>query len=51
LILIGTELAASTPETEKSELSPGLKSIAGTFGDIISMVSHETIHTQQKKGK
>jgi hypothetical protein len=51
LILIGTELAASTPETEKSELSPWLKSVIGTFGDIVSMVSHETIHTQQKKGK
>ncbi len=51
LILVGTELAASTAETEKSELSPWLKSVVGTFGDIVSMVSHETIHTQQKKGK
>ncbi len=49
LILIGTEIAASTPETEKSELSNWLKSIIGTF-DIVSMVSHETIHTQQKGG-
>jgi hypothetical protein len=50
LILIGTEMAASTPETDKSELSNWLKSIIGTYGDIVSMVSHETIHTQQKKG-
>ena len=48
LILIGTEIAASTQETEKSELSNWLKSVIGTFGDIVSMVSHETIHTQQK---
>lgn len=51
LILIGTEISASTLETEKSELSPWLKSVIGTFGDIVSMVSHETIHTQQKMGK
>ncbi|SIT02632.1 gliding motility protein GldB-related protein [Belliella pelovolcani] len=51
LILIGTEIAASTPDTEKSELSGWLKSVIGTFGDIESMVSHETVHTQQKKGR
>ena len=50
LILIGTEIAASTSKTEKSELSNWLKTVIGTFGDIVSMVSHETIHTQQKKG-
>lgn len=50
LILIGTEIAASTRETEKSELSPWLKSVIGTNGDIVEMVSHETIHTQQKEG-
>jgi hypothetical protein len=48
LILIGTEIAASTPETDKSELSNWLKSVIGTFGDIVSIISHETIHTQQK---
>lgn len=48
LILIGTEIAASTTGTEKSELSIWLKSVIGTTGDIVSMVSHETIHTQQK---
>ena len=47
LILIGTELAASTPETERSELSPWLQSVVGTFGDVVAMVAHETIHTQQ----
>lgn len=50
LILIGTEIAASTQDTEKSELSPWLKSVIGTNGDIVVMVSHETIHTQQKGG-
>lgn len=49
LILIGTELAASNPETEKSELSTWLKTVIGTLGDIVSMISHETIHTQQTK--
>ena len=48
LILIGTEIAASTKETEKSELSNWLKTIIGSSGDIVSMISHETIHTQQK---
>jgi uncharacterized protein YjaZ len=50
LILIGTEIAASTPKTEKYELSNWLKSVIGTIGDIVSMVSHETIHIQQKGG-
>ncbi|RYY06536.1 MAG: hypothetical protein EOP43_06055 [Sphingobacteriaceae bacterium] len=50
LIVIGTELAASTTETNKSELSPWLKSIIGTLGDIFSMVAHEAIHIQQKDG-
>ena len=48
LILIGSEIAASDEKTEKSELSPWLQTIIGTFGDIVSMVSHEVIHTQQK---
>jgi hypothetical protein len=50
LILIGTEIAASTPDSHKTELTPWLKSIIGTTGDIGAMVSHETIHTQQKGG-
>ncbi|RYE16377.1 MAG: hypothetical protein EOP45_17615, partial [Sphingobacteriaceae bacterium] len=45
LILIGTEIAASTSETDRSELSPWLKSVIGSSGDIVSMVAHETIHT------
>jgi len=47
LILIGTEIAASTSETEKSELSDWLKSVIGKTGDLLTMVAHETIHTQQ----
>jgi hypothetical protein len=35
LILIGTEIAASTRETEKSELSPWLKSVIGTNLSLI----------------
>ena len=50
LVLIGTEIAASTSETDKTELSPWLKTVIGTSGDIVAMISHETIHTQQKGG-
>lgn len=48
MILIGTELAASTAETDASELSPWLKSVVGTFENIGAVISHESIHTQQK---
>jgi hypothetical protein len=49
LILIGTEIAASTPETDTTRLSPWLKSVIGQVGDIVDMVAHETIHTQQRE--
>jgi uncharacterized protein YjaZ len=47
LILIGTEIAASNSETDQSELTPWLKSVIGSSGDIVAMIAHETIHTQQ----
>lgn len=47
LILIGSEIAASTPEVDTSEMSGWLKSIIGKTGDIVSMIAHETVHTQQ----
>ena len=47
LILIGSEIAASTHETDTSEMSGWLKSIIGNTGDIVSMIAHEAVHTQQ----
>lgn len=47
LILIGAEIAASTPAVDKSEMKGWLASVIGNTGDIISMVAHEAIHTQQ----
>lgn len=47
LILIGTEIAASTPKTDKSELNFWLQNVIGKVGDVVSMVAHEVIHTQQ----
>lgn len=48
LILIGSEIAAANNQVVKDELSPWLKSIIGTTGDIVSMVAHEAVHTRQK---
>lgn len=47
LILIGSDISAADPSVETSELSPWLKSIMGKTGDIVAMVAHESIHTQQ----
>lgn len=47
LILIGAEIAASDSSVNKSELRGWLKSVIGNNGDIVAMVAHETIHTQQ----
>ena len=48
LILVGTELAVSTSETDPSELSPWLQSVIGKFEAIDAIISHEMIHIQQK---
>ena len=51
-VLIGSEISASDSTAEKSELSPWLQSVIGNTGDIVSMVAHEFIHTQQhSRGK
>ena len=47
LILIGSEIAASNEEVDKSEMSGWLESVIGNTGDIVSMIAHETVHTQQ----
>ena len=51
LILIGSEIAASSDKTDKSELTPWLQTIIGNTGDIVSMIAHETVHTQQRNKK
>jgi len=47
LILIGSEIAAADSTVIKTELSSWLNQIIGTNGDIVSMVAHEAVHTQQ----
>jgi hypothetical protein len=47
LILIGAEIAAADESVEKSKLNPWLQSVLGKTGDIVSMVAHEAVHTQQ----
>ncbi|MCB0532810.1 MAG: hypothetical protein KDD14_11490 [Saprospiraceae bacterium] len=47
LILIGSEIAAADATVQTSELSPWLQSIMGNTGDIVAMIAHETVHTQQ----
>ncbi len=47
LILIGSEIAAADTTVETAELSPWLQSIMGHTGDIVAMIAHETVHTQQ----
>lgn len=46
-ILIGSEIAAADSTVNTSEFSGWLKSVIGNTGDIVSMVTHETVHTQQ----
>jgi len=47
LVLIGVEIAAADDSVEKSELPPWLQKIIGKTGNLVSMVAHEIIHTQQ----
>ena len=47
LILIGSEIAAADGQVDKSEMSGWLSSVIGTTGDIVAMIAHETVHTQQ----
>lgn len=47
LILIGSEIASADSTTDKSEFSGWLEYVVGNTGDIVAMVAHETVHTQQ----
>ena len=47
LVLIGAEIAAADDSVEKSELPPWLQKIIGKTGNLVSLVAHEIIHTQQ----
>lgn len=47
LILIGAEMAVANRQIDTSELSGWLKHVIGNAGDIVSIIAHETIHTQQ----
>ncbi len=48
LILIGSDIAAADETVDTSELNNWLKSVLGKTGDIVAMVAHEAVHTQQK---
>lgn len=47
LILIGSEIASSNAQVDKSEMTGWLASVIGNSGDILAMIAHEIIHTQQ----
>lgn len=47
-ILIGTEIAASDRNTEKSELKPWLRKFLGVNESVVEFVAHEAVHTQQR---
>jgi hypothetical protein len=48
LILIGSEIASADSTTHKSEFTGWLSYVIGNTGDIVSMVAHEAVHTQQR---
>lgn len=47
LILIGAEIATADCSIDKTGMNSWLLSVLGNTGDIISMVAHEAVHTQQ----
>lgn len=47
LILIGADIAAADASIDKSEMTGWLARVIGNTGDLVAMVAHETIHTQQ----
>jgi len=47
LILIGSEIASADSTTNKIEFSGWLQYVIGNTGDIVAMVAHEAVHTQQ----
>ena len=52
LILVGAEIAAADSTIDKSELEEDnfMRMVLGSTGDIIAMVAHEAVHTQQPTG-
>jgi len=48
LILIGADIAAADSTVDTARLNDWLRSVLGKTGDIVAMVAHEAIHTQQK---
>ena len=46
-VLVGAEIAAADVTVNTSELNSWLKSVMLSNGDIVSMVAHEAVHTQQ----
>lgn len=47
LILVGSEIAAADTRVDKSGMDDWLQGVLGTTGDIVAMVAHEAVHTQQ----
>jgi hypothetical protein len=47
-VLIGAEIAASDKTVDASELGDWLQSVFKAQQDIVYLVTHETVHTQQK---
>jgi hypothetical protein len=47
-VLIGAEIAAADKTVDASELSDWLQSVFKAQQDIVYLVTHETVHTQQK---
>lgn len=47
LILIGSEIASADSTTNKTEFSGWHQYVIGNTGDIVAMVAHEAVHTQQ----
>lgn len=47
-VLIGAEIAASNKNTDASELNSWLQKVFSEQQDIIFLVTHETVHIQQK---
>ncbi len=47
LILIGSEIASADSTTTKVEFKGWLEYVIGNTGDVVAMVAHEAVHTQQ----
>ncbi len=47
-VLIGTEIAASDRNTDATELNTWLQKVFSEQQDIVFLVTHETVHIQQK---